>query len=228
MDIQIIPGAIQESDADAIIVNLFEAPSSEKPELGGATKAVDDALGGAISELIEDGDLSGKAGQVAVLYPRGAIPARRVIVVGLGARDKFDADAVRRASAHAIKKARGLKAGRVASILHGAGAGGLSAKEAAQATAEGSLLALYDYHGQKTEEPKEAKPDLLELLVFDEKDVASAQLGVDAACAIATGTTLARDLVNLPPNICTPTCMAETATKVAEEVGLRVEVLGRR
>ena len=234
MDIQIIPGAIQESDADAIIVNLFEAPSSEKPQPGGATKAVDDALGGAISELIEDGDLSGKAGQVAVLYPRGAIPARRVIVVGLGARDKFDADvvrrtdAVRRASAHAIKKARGLKAGRVASILHGAGAGGLSAKEAAQATAEGSLLALYDYHGQKTKEPKEAKPDLLELMVFDEKDVPSAQLGVDAACAIATGTALARDLVNLPPNICTPTCMAETATKVAEEVGLRVEVLGRR
>ena len=234
MDVKVTPGAIQESDADAIIVNLFEAPSGEKPEPGGATKAVDDALGGAIGELIEGGDVTGKAGQVVVLYPRGAIPARRVILVGLGARDKFSAnavrrtDAVRRAAAHAIKKARGLKAGRVASILHGAGAGGLSVEEAAQATTEGSLLALYDYHGQKTDKPKEAKPDLLELFVFDEKDAPSAQLGADAAQAIATGTALARDLVNLPPNICTPMYMAQAATRMAEKMGLRVEVLERR
>ncbi len=228
MDVKVIPGAIQESDADAIIVNLFEAPPSEKPKPGGATKAVDDALGGAIRDLIEDGDFVGKAGQVAVLYPRGAISARRVIMVGLGQRDKFDADAVRRAAAHAIKKARGLKVGRVASILHGAGAGGLPVEEAAQATAEGSLLALYDYHGQKSDDPEKAKPDLLELMIFDQANVPQAQQGANAARAIAAGTVLARDLVNLPPNICTPTYMAETATKVAEKVGLRVEVLGRR
>ncbi|MCP4524791.1 MAG: leucyl aminopeptidase [Aestuariibacter sp.] len=228
MDVKVIPGAIQESDADAIIVNLFEAPSSEKPTPGGATQALDDALGGAIHDLIEGGDFVGKAGQVAVLYPRGAIPARRVILVGLGQRDKFDADVVRRAAAHAIKKARGLKVGRVASILHGAGAGGLPVKEAAQATAEGSLLALYDYQGQKTADPEEAKPDMLELMIFDQANVPQAQQGADAARAIAAGTVLARDLVNLPPNICTPTYMAETAAKVAEQVGLRVEVLGRR
>jgi leucyl aminopeptidase len=151
-----------------------------------------------------------------------------VILVGLGQRDKFDADAVRRAAAHAIKKAHDLKAGRVASILHGAGAGGLTVEEAAQATAEGSLLALYDYHGQKTDDPREAKPDLLELMIFDEKNVPQAQRGVDVARAIAAGTVLARDLVNLPPNICTPVYMAETATSIAEKVGLRVEVLGRR
>ena len=72
MDVKIIPGVIQECDADAIIVNLFE-----DTQPGGATKAVDDPLGGAIRDLIAGGDFSGKAGQVAVLYPRGAIPARR-------------------------------------------------------------------------------------------------------------------------------------------------------
>ena len=100
VDVRTMPGAIQESDADAIIVNLFE-----DAEPGGATKAVDESLGGAICDLIEGGDFSGKAGQVAVLYPRGAIPARRVIVVGLGPREKFDAgpvDGVRRAAARAL------------------------------------------------------------------------------------------------------------------------------
>ncbi|MCP4544537.1 MAG: leucyl aminopeptidase [Chloroflexi bacterium] len=231
MTIKAISGTIQQSDADAIIVNLFEAPSEEKPQPGGATKAVDKALDGAISELIQDGDLSGKAGQVAVLYPRGAIPARRVIVVGLGSRDKFDADpadTVRRAAAHAIKKARELEVDRVSSILHGAGAGGLSVEQAARATAEGSLLALYDYHGQKTEDPKDPKPQSLELMVFDEKDVSAAQQGVDAARAISAGVSLTRDLVNLPPNICTPAYLADVAREIGDKVGLRVEVLGRK
>jgi leucyl aminopeptidase len=231
VDIKAIPGKIQESDAETIIVNLFEASGSDKPQPGGATRAVDDALDGAISDLIEVGDLSGKAGQTVVFYPRGAIPARRAIVVGLGSRDEFDADpaeTVRRAAASAIRKARELKSGRVASILHGGGAGGLSIGEAAQATAEGSLLALYDYQGQKTDEADPLLPETLELMIFDEQDVPEAQQGLATAQAIAAGVTLTRDLVNLPPNICTPTHMAEVATQVAEEVGLRVEVLGRK
>jgi len=226
MEVQAIPGAIQESDADAIVVNLFE-----DTQPGGATKAVDEALSGAIHDLIDGGDFSGKAGQVTVLYPRGAMPAHRVIVVGLGPRDDFDedpADAVRRAAANAIQKARSLKTRRVSSILHGAGAGGLSIEEAAQATAEGSILGLYDYRGQKTDEPPEALPKLLELMIFDEQDMPTAERGADAAHAITAGVTLTRDLVNLPPNVCTPAHMAQVASDVAEEVGLRVEVLGRK
>ncbi len=226
MEMKVIPGAIQESDADAIVINLFE---SAQP--GGATKVVDDALGGAIGDLIEGGDFSGKAGQVAVLYPRGAIPARRVILAGLGPRDDFDADpadAVRRAAACAIQSARDLKAKRVASILHGAGTGGLPVEEAAQAATEGSLLGLYDYRGQKTDDAPNPLPETLELMIFNERDVDAAQRGTDAGLAIAAGVALARDLVNLPPNICTPIYMAEVAGEVAQAVGLRVEVLERK
>ena len=226
MDLKVVAGAIQASDADAIVVNLFEGVQP-----GGATKAVDDGLGGAMRDLIEGGDFTGQAGQVAVLYPRGALPARRVIVVGLGPRDDFAtgaAEAVRRAAACAIQKARDLKARRVASILHGAGAGGLSVEVAAQATAEGSLLGLYTYRGQKTDEAPEALPQVLELMIFEERDVPATQRGVDAGSAIAAGTTLTRDLVNLPPNICTPAYLAQVAGQVAGEVGLRIEVLERK
>ncbi|HUV90627.1 MAG TPA: M17 family peptidase N-terminal domain-containing protein, partial [Anaerolineae bacterium] len=182
MDLKVVAGAIQASDADAIVVNLFEGVQP-----GGATKAVDDGLGGAMRDLIEGGDFSGQAGQVAVLYPRGALPARRVIVVGLGPRAGFEGDAaeaVRHAAASAIQKARDLKARRVASILHGAGAGGLSVEEAAQATAEGSLLGLYAYRGQKTGEHDEPLPQALELVVLNERDVAAAQRGANVASAI--------------------------------------------
>jgi leucyl aminopeptidase len=216
MDVKVISGVIQESDADAIIVGLFE---DAQPE--GATQAVDQALQGAIRDLIADGDFSGKADQVAVLYPRGAISARRVILVGLGPRDDFGLDALRRAAARAIQKAHEVKVRRVASVLHGDEV----VEVAAQAVTEGSLLALYDYRGQKTDEAPEALPQTLELVVDDEEDVSAAQGGVEAGQAIAAGVAVTRDMVNLPPNICTPSYMAEVAGQVALDVGLRIQVL---
>ncbi len=224
--IQVVSGAIQNSHADTIIVNLFE-----DTQPGGATGAVDAAMQGAISALIAGGDFTGQAGRTAVLYPGGEIPARRVVIVGLGQRDRFDADpaeAARRAAATAIQKARDLHAERVATILHGAGAGGLSAAAAAQVVVEGSLLGLYRYHGQKTEPLKPPDPQTLELMVFDPTDLPAVQQGAQIAEAIAAGVALTRDLVNLPPNICTPTYLAQTATQLAAEVGLRAEALDRK
>ncbi len=84
MEIRVEAGGIQSTKDELIVVNLFEGV--EKP--GGATGAVDQALGGAIREAIADGDLRGKLGEVAVFYPRGAIPASRVVVVGLGPQDR--------------------------------------------------------------------------------------------------------------------------------------------
>ena len=76
MDIKVEQGSIEASAADTLIVNLFEGVTTP----GGATGALDRALGGAISDLIAGGDLKGKAGEVAVLYPRGAVGARRVLI----------------------------------------------------------------------------------------------------------------------------------------------------
>jgi leucyl aminopeptidase len=219
VDVKITHGTIHTSDADALTVGLFEGAGPT-----GATQEVDQALDGAVRDLIDGGDLSGRAGEAAVLYPRTAVPARRIIVVGLGPREDFDAEALRRGAAHAIVKARDLKARRVASALHRSEESG-PPDVATQALTEGSLLALYDYRGQKTGEAPEALPQTLELVVQREGNITAAQQGVDAGRAIVAGVTLTRDLVNLPPNICTPSYMAEVATAVAETVGLRAEVL---
>ncbi len=145
MDIKIENDNIVHSNADTIIVNLFEGVDTP----GGATGAVNMALGEMISDLITGGDFRGKAGEVAVLYPHGAIAARRVLVVGLGKADSFDLEGVRRASAAAVKRARDLNAQHVATIVHGAGIGGLDAEAAAQATVEGALLSTYRFDAAK-------------------------------------------------------------------------------
>ena len=211
MDVRVTQGAIQETGADTLIVNLFKGVSAP----GGATGAVDKALDGAISDLVAQGDVKGEAGEIAVLYPRGAISAKRVLVVGLGEQADFDLEAVRKASARAAKKARALNAKHVATIVHGGGIGGLDIQQAAQATAEGALLALYRFDADKQQEEKN-ELETLTLVEFDEGKIVDIEAGVKVAQAVAEGVVLARDLVNLPPNVATPTKLAEVATNMAE------------
>lgn len=220
MKVHVVQGSIEENTADSLIVNLFEGVTTP----AGATGAVDKALGGAISELIAQGDLTGKAGEVAVLYPRGAIPAKRVLVVGLGKQEGLNLEGVRRAAAAAIKKAQDLKAKAVATIVHGAGIGGLDVTAAAQATVEGSLLALYQFDAQKQNNEKKTPPDSLTVVEYDESKINSVAQGAKTAESIAAGVTIARNLVNMPPNVATPTKLAQTATEIAQAHGLKLTI----
>ncbi|HEX7001807.1 MAG TPA: M17 family peptidase N-terminal domain-containing protein, partial [Trueperaceae bacterium] len=77
--LEVTSGDITRWAGDAVVVNLFEGVTTP----GGATGAVDRALDGELSELIEAGDVSGRAGQVSVLWSRGRLGAKRVIVAGL-------------------------------------------------------------------------------------------------------------------------------------------------
>lgn len=223
MKVAVAQGSIQAYEADTVVVNLFKGVTSP----AGATGAIDKALDGAISELIDQGDLSGRAGECAVLYPRGAIPAKRVLVVGLGKSEKFNLEGVRRAAAAAARQARMHKAEHLATIVHGAGIAGLPAAGAAQATIEGTLLSLYQYDADKQ---READHEIgrVSVVEFDSGKLEALKQGVNVGLAVAAGVKLARDLVNMPPNVATPTKMAEAAKEIAAESGMKITVGGRR
>lgn len=223
MNVTVAQGSIQAFKADTVVVNLFEGITT----LAGASGAMDQALGGAISELIHQGDLNGGAGECAVLYPRGAIPAKRVLVVGLGKAEAFDLEGVRVAAATAARQARKLKTDHLATIIHGAGIAGLPVAAAAQATVEGTVLALYRYDADKRQEPGH-EVERISIVEFDSGKVKGVEEGVTAGLAIGAGVKLARDLVNMPPNVATPSKMARAAEEVAAESGMRIKVGGRR
>lgn len=216
--------AISEADADTLLVFVFE----DNRDFGAATAAVNAALDDLISTLMDTGEFTGKSGQVLPIYTRGALTAKRVILVGLGAPDAFDAETLRRASAAGARKASELKAVTIGTPLAGTGAGRLNAVQSAQALTEGVLLALYTYRGQKTgEAPAETVTTVL-LLAEDDTAKSDADAGSKRGVAFAAGGRLARDLVNLPANICTPSYMAERAQEMAENTGLKCEVLGKQ
>jgi leucyl aminopeptidase len=224
MQIEVVTGALQTVAAQAIVVNLFEGVTVP----GGATGAVDQALGGQIQALIAGGDFRGKRNEIAVLYPTGALPAQRVIMVGLGKREKFTPDVIRQAAGTAAKKARDLGVTHLHTIVHGAGSGDVAPGLAAEATVEGTVLGLYRFHELKTQ-LEEARPDLdaLTLVELDATCVPVLEAGARAGQIVAESTLLARNLVNRPANIATPTHIAEAAERMAEETGLRCEVLDK-
>jgi leucyl aminopeptidase len=224
MRIEVVTGALQTVTAQAIVVNLFEDVTIP----GGATGAVDQALGGQIQALIAGGDFRGKRNEIAVLYPNGALPAQRVILVGLGKREKFTPDVIRQAAGTAAKKARDLGVTHLYTIIHGAGIGDVAPELAAEATVEGTLLGLYRFHELKTQ-LEEARPDLdaLTLVELNAARVPALEAGARAGQIVAESTLLARDLVNRPANIATPTHIAEAAERMAGETGLRCEVLDK-
>ena len=222
MEIRVVSGGIQSTKDELIVVNLFE--STERP--GGATGAVDQALGGAIREVIADGDFRGKRGEIAVFYPRGAIPASRVIVVGLGPQEKFTLQAVREAAAAAARKARDLGVQSFSSIIHGAGAGGFHLEQAAQALVEGTILGLYRYQELKNEDPDRPDPERLTLVQFDATKVPAVEAGAQVGQIVAEAACLARDLVNRPANYATPSDLADLAMEIAGEFDtMRCQIL---
>ena len=152
MQLTTVHQSITDVAADAIVVNLFEGVTHP----GGATGAVDRVTGGLIRKLIESGGFKGKKGECATLHFPPGLSQRSVIIVGLGPANDFSLDRVREVTAASLKEAARIGPAGVATIVHGAGIGGLETGAAAQAVAEGALLGTYRYTRFKQEPDENA------------------------------------------------------------------------
>ena len=222
MNVNVIQGNIAEREDAAIVVNLFEGVSQPS----GATEAVDSALGGAITDLIAEGDISGKRGENTLIYSLGQLPARRVVVAGLGKRSDFDTDVARQVNAEVARllASKGVKS--YSTILHGAGVAGLDAAESAQAAAEGIGLGLYSFEKYKSD-AKDSPIEDVNVIEFDGSKLDAVTHGTGRGTVIAEAVNLAREMGNEPANYMTPTRMAEIALDVAQESRMELTVLDR-
>ena len=172
MELRLEVGYILDIEADCIVVNLFQGVT----EPGGATGAVDQAMGGVIKQLIEDGDIKGKAGELTLVHTQGKIKPKRVVVAGLGKQDKMSTDTLRSLGGDVARFARGKGFSSVASIIHGAGIDGMDPEAAGQAFAEGVALGLYRFRRHFSEQDDDDDDSSNEISEFTlvEQDAARA------------------------------------------------------
>ena len=224
-EIGVVQGDVTQVETDAVVVNLFEGVS--KP--GGATGAVDSALNDLITELIEAGEITGKRGSSVLIHTPsrnygGFVPSR-VLVMGLGRQEDFNLHAVREVASSAVNRLSRI-AGRVSSIVHGAGIGGMDVGSAAEALTVGSMIGTYSFDKYKSgSETHTAKLAALTLVEYDGNKLGEIEAGVRSGRIKADGQNLARDLINEPANVLSPTEMASAASGVAEAGGLEMKVL---
>jgi len=223
LDIRVVVGDVAKFRGDAVVVNLFEGVKAP----GGATAAVDAALGGTIRKLIQLGEVRGKWGEQTLVHALGKLPVDRVLVMGLGKPEDFTLDRARIVSAEALKHLRKIGARRVGTIVHGAGAGGLNAAQAAQALSEGALLGLYRFTRYKRNNDNGNKE--IETLTVVERDRLKLRAVTEAVRRgriVAEATNAARDLVNEPGNTLTPTELGRRAREAARRSRIRCQMLG--
>ncbi len=215
MEVKADTRKFHEIECDALVVGLFEG---EKP-LEGDLAEIDKRTEGVISSLIETGEFSGKSGESAYVHNTGSLKASRLLLMGYGKKEEFSADNVRRMAGAAARTLRGKKSRTFAFLRRS----DLNIGESAQAATEGALLSLYDIDKYHTSDKTENHLDQMILITVDGVDELRA--GIETGRIIAEATNFARDVINEPANIMTPTELARRAEDTAHSYALELDVL---
>lgn len=200
---------------DCVVVGAFADLS-----LSPAAQTLDAASGGRLAALAERGDVSGKTGATTLLHDLPGVNAARVLVVGLGDAARFGVPQYLKAVGDAV---RALKTGASRSALFTLVDLPVKDRDSAWAIRQAIIAADHaSYRYTATFGKKKAEEAGLQQLAIAGNDEQALLQGQ----AIASGVEFARELGNLPPNVCNPAHLAEVAVKFAgEHDGAEAEIL---
>jgi leucyl aminopeptidase len=218
---------VHVGDCVNLAVDCLALPAFEDAPAGPSARAMDEALSGAFLSLAKDEGFRGRADQHHSTHPRGAVPARRVALFGLGKVAKLDRAAQREYGARAVRAAaKAKKVGIIVPVPADADAD--ATRAVLQAVATGAALGAYKFDRYRTGERD--KHEVKEVVLALEGKVSATTKALARAVAdgqeIAAAIAYARDLVNEPPIELTPTALADEARKVAKKAKLALEALG--
>jgi leucyl aminopeptidase len=206
-----------EVETECLVAVALDRGSKEKPEIFIETS--DAAVKEAAQEIIGSGEISGKTFETTVLHHPAKLKAKRLLLIGGGKAKSFTASELRKLAGAA---ARYLKSRSIRSFAFLAPDGGFKAEDAVSAIVEGVFIGNFDPDTYKSDR-KDRKIDSVTVVARGVQ--AALQQALDQARVIGESQNFTRDLVNEPGNRMTPTMIAERARKMAEEVGLKCEVL---
>ncbi len=200
---------------DCVIVGVYN-----RSKLGVGAADIDAASNGRIRDLIKSGDVSGEPGQAVVLNSVPGVKAARVVIVGLGKSGELDAIAFRKAVAAATKAIANTKAKQILNCLTLEPVSNSDLYYLARHTVESIGDTLYRFDQMKSGRKKPAMPlNTIGLAIVKRGDAAKVTRGAEHGDGISAGVSLAKDLGNLPANVCTPSYLARVAKKLASGNG---------
>ncbi|MGH7230556.1 MAG: leucyl aminopeptidase [Nitrospiraceae bacterium] len=224
MDVRVKQGRIERETAEVLVLGHFEGAA-----LSDEVAVVDRALQGSLRDLLKSGEFQGKSNQTVLLHTQDKLPAKRVLLVGLGKQKEARLDSVRQAMGTAVKRVRQAGAKSFITSLHGSTLPGTSSLDLAQAMTEGAVLGTYQfavYRSHNHDEPKAVERSIV--IDHDGDDLGDIKEGVRRGIAAAEAAMFVRDLCNHPSNVMTPSRIAAEAKTIGRERGVQVKILEQR
>ncbi len=223
MELHAVSASVTRQRTDCAGVGVYE-----KGLLSAAATELDGKLGKQLSRLVKNGDVRGKLGETLLLPEPKGITAARVLIVGLGAKEKFGRKQYRKALAAALTAVTRTGSVQATSYISQETVAATNAYYLGRCSAEVAAHNTYripDLKSAKKPAPSALKK--LSIAILGTPERTQAEKGLNQGIGITSGMALTRDLGNLPANICTPTYLAKTAQQLAREHrgSLKVRVL---
>jgi leucyl aminopeptidase len=211
MNYSIKIGFSEKQPCGCLVLGVFE-----KQQLTAMARTFDRAFDGLLSTILKRDQFKAKAGDTLWLNHLPECPAERILLIGLGPTGELSDNDYRKAVTAAVKALKSAPAQAVVWTLPEVEVTERDVRWTVRQTVELFENTLYQFTQLKTD-PEEPRP-LREVQIWipAEADKEAAESGLRQGEAIAGGVKLAKDLANLPGNLCTPTYLAEQAVKLAD------------
>jgi len=224
MEFSIKSGSPEKQRTGCVVVGVYEGR-----KLSASAQDIDNASGHYLSDVIRRGDLDGKPGTTLLLHNVPKIPSDRVLLVGLGREREFGENTYRGALAAATKALKSTGTTEATVCLTDLP---VKRRDTSWKVEQAVLCIMdgvyrFDRLKSKASETKRALRKVV-LHVARRNEIAEGETSIARGQAIAEGVSLAKDLGNLPGNICTPTYLAEQAQEIGKRHGIKVEVLEQK
>jgi leucyl aminopeptidase len=220
MEFSIKNGNPEKQRSDCLIVGVFE-----DKKLSVSAKILDDISNAAISAIIKAGDMQGKLASTVLMHQLPNVNAKRVLLVGLGKQIAFGKTQYLKAIRSAVN-ALPKSVQSVDFFMTELTTAEMTVHQKTAQLVETIADATYQVNSLKSE-----KQDAISLkkisVFFDKAEEVEVKTALAHGLAIAEGVKMAKDLGNLPGNICTPTYLGKEAKQLAKAYGFKVEVLDR-
>ena len=221
MEFSVKSGGPEKQRSACIVVGIFEGR-----KLTPSARQIDQISGGALMTILRRGDHSGSTGQSLLLHHLPNIPSERVLLIGCGKEKDLGDGSYRAIIGHAARALGDTGATEAAVFLADLDVRGRDLNWKLRHAVEITEDAYYRFDQLKSRKSEKRRAlRRIVLMVPKRSDLAPAENAVRQGKAISAGMTLAKDLGNLPGNICTPTYLADQARALQEEYGVKTTVL---
>ena len=223
MEFSIKSGSPEKQRSACVVVGVFESRKLTLP-----AELLDKAANGYIYDIVRRGDMEGKAGSTLLLHNVPGTLCDRVLLIGLGKEKEFREKEFGSAIRTAVKTLNETGAFDASIFLTELTVKKRSVAWRVRQTAMIALDATYKFDQFKSKKDEVRRP-LRKLTIGVERrnELGLAEEALEQGIAIAEGMALAKNLGNLPPNICHPTYLAEQAQAMASDLNLSCEIIER-